>query len=466
MDNRDLVVIGSGPGGYVAAIRAAQLGMKTTIIERDRLGGVCLNWGCIPTKTLMKSAEIYSSLSKKAGEFGIVVNDYSFDFRKIIRRSRTSADMLSRGVEFLLKKNKVQRIKGTGRLVANNRIAVLDESNADVAEIAADKIILATGGRPRSIPGVAIDGKSIWSSAHAMTAESRPDSLIVIGAGAIGVEFAYFYNALGADVTVVEMLDAVLPAEDEDVSKNLERILKRRKMKIMTSTRLEKIEANESGVVVTVSKANATERLEADKVLVAIGVRPNTEEIGLEEAGVRLDNGWIRVNKNDYSSDAPCIYAIGDVIGAPWLAHVASAEAICCVEKLAGRDHPGVDYNAIPGCTYCVPPVAGIGLTEKQALANGFEIRKGTFPFMACGKAKAVGEKDGFVKVLFDAKTDRLLGAHILGGDATEMIAEFGIAMRLGAGHRDFLETVHAHPTMSEAMMEAVAAAYGEAIHL
>lgn len=461
----DIAVLGGGPGGYVAAIRAAQLGFKTVVIDKDNLGGICLNWGCIPTKSLLKNAEHYDNLKNHADEFGLKVEGLSFDFSKIIKRSREIAEKISRNVEMLIKKNKVERIRGFGKLLSNNKLEVTF-NDGKTEEILADNIIIATGARPRILPNIPVDRKNIITSSEAMTLEKLPKDLIVIGAGAIGIEFAYFYSVLGTKVTVIEMLDQILPVEDKEVSDTLAKSFKKRGIEIFTGTKVISAEVLNNQVKVTIENNGETKEITAEKVLSAIGVVGNIENIGLEEIGVETYKNAIVVNREDYSTNVKGIYAIGDVIGAPWLAHVASAEGITCVEKIKGLHTPKVDYNNIPGCTYCQPQVASVGLTEQKAKEKGYEIKIGKFPFMASGKAFAIGERDGFVKLIFDAKYGELLGAHIIGSEATEMIAELGLAKSLEATPEAIIKTIHAHPTLSESIMEAAANAVGESIHI
>ncbi len=458
----DLAVIGGGPGGYVAAIRASQLGMKTAVIERDKLGGVCLNWGCIPTKALLKNAEIYNHF-KHADEWGITYKDLKFDFSKIIERSRKVATINSKGVEYLFKKNKIEHISGFGKLLGKGKIEV-SKDGKPTDTVLAKHIIVATGARPRMLPNVKIDGKQIISSTEAMTLQKRPESMIVIGAGAIGVEFAYFYNSFGTKVTIVEMLPNILPVEDKEISKLLESNFKKSGIVILTESKVESVTTGKEVKVVVVTKDGKKE-LKADVALMAIGVQGNIENMGLETVGVKTDRSWITVD--DLSrTNVDGIYAIGDVAGAPWLAHVASREGIVCVEAIAGKNPQPVDYDNIPGCTYCQPQVASLGMTEEKAIADGYQIKVGRFPFSASGKARAIGATDGLVKLIFDAKYGELLGAHILGSEATEMIAELGVAKTLETTVSAIGGTVHAHPTLSEAIMEAAENAYGHAIHI
>ncbi|MFN4110726.1 MAG: dihydrolipoyl dehydrogenase [Ignavibacteria bacterium] len=460
----DIAVLGGGPGGYVTAIRSAQLKFKTAIIEKDKLGGICLNWGCIPTKALLKNAEVIHTI-KKASEYGINIKEFSFDFAKIIKRSRDVSTRIVKGVEFLMRKNKIDKYDGFGKLIDENTIEVTDASG-NKSLVKAKNIIIATGARPRQIPGIEIDRKSIITSSEAMILERQPKDMIIIGAGAIGVEFAYFYNELGTKVTLIEMMPQILPVEDEEVSKTLEKEFVKNGIRILTSTKVLSAKTTSKGVEVKVDANGKEETLTAEIALVAIGVQGNIENIGLEQVGVKTEKSFILVNKETYQTNVSGIYAIGDVNGPPWLAHVASAEGIACVEKIAGLHHPGVDYSNIPGCTYCQPQVASIGLTEKKARELGYEIKVGKYPFRSHGKSLAVGENIGFVKLIFDAKYGEILGAHIIGENATELIAELGLAKSLEAVGESIFKTVHAHPTLSEAIMEAAADAYGEAIHL
>ena len=460
----DVVVIGAGPGGYVAAIRAAQLGFTTACIESKHLGGICLNWGCIPTKSLLKNAEVWETV-QHAEDFGLHIENVSFDFSKIISRSRGIADRMSKGVAYLFKKYAVAHIDAYGKLLAPGRIGTYDRDGSLTGEIEAKHIILATGARPRNIPGIAFDGTRVISYFEAMSLPQRPERLIVLGAGAIGVEFAYFYNALGTAVTIVEMMPHILPIEDEDVSKELERSFRKRKIGIRTRTTVEGIETTDSGVRVRVSSEKGEETLEGDVALMSIGIQGNVENIGLEAAGVQLERGYIKVD-NQYRTNVPGVYAIGDVIGPPWLAHVASAEGLHCIEGIAGKGAAPIDYGNIPGCTYCQPQVASVGLTEKKARELGYEVRVGKFPFSASGKAVASGHTEGFVKMVFDAKLGELLGTHIIGADATELIAEAALGRALETTEHEIIKTIHAHPTLSEALMEAAAVAYGESVNL
>lgn len=460
----DIAVLGGGPGGYVAAIRAAQLKFKTAIIEKDKLGGICLNWGCIPTKALLKNAEVLHTI-KKASDYGITIQGYTVDFNKIIKRSRDVSARIVKGVEFLMRKNKIDKYDGFGKLIDKNTIEVTDASGKKTL-VKAKNIIIATGARARELPGVKNDGKKIISSSEAMTLSKQPREMIIIGAGAIGVEFAYFYNELGTKITLIEMMPQILPIEDEEISKTLEKELTNNGIRVLTNTKVTSVEKTENGVSVKVESKAKEEVFSADVALVAIGVQGNIEGIGLEDLGIKTEKSFIVVDKKTYQTNVPNIYAIGDVNGPPWLAHVASAEGIACVEQIAGLNNSGVDYNSIPGCVYCQPQVASIGLTEKKARELGYEIEIGKYPFRSHGKSLAVGENIGFVKLIFDKKYGELLGAHIIGANATELIAELGLAKNLEATAESIFKTIHAHPTLSEAVMEAAANAKGEAIHL
>ncbi len=462
----EIAVLGGGPGGYVAAIRAAQLGFKTAVIDKDKLGGICLNWGCIPTKSLLKNAEIYDLMKNHSADFGIKVQGLDFDFERIIKRSREISDRITKNVEILVKKNKIDRIKGFGKLTSKNQIDILDEAGQKSNSITADKIIIATGARPKVLPSIPVDKKRIITSTEAMILPELPKEMIIIGAGAIGVEFAYFYSVLGTKVTIIEMMDTILPIEDREVSETLAKSFKKRGIEIFTKSSVEKAIVQGNKVSVTINSEGQSKELSADIVLNAIGVTGNVEGFGLEELGVELFKNHIKVNKSTYETNVNGIYAIGDVIGPPWLAHVASHEGIHCVEKIKGLHVPDIDYNNIPGCTFCQPQVASIGLTEAKAKEAGYEIKVGKFPFMASGKAFAIGEREGFVKFIFDAKYGEILGVHIIGSEATEMIAEAGLAKSLEATGESIIKTVHAHPTLAESIMEAAAQAYGEAIHI
>lgn len=454
----DIIVLGSGPGGYVAAIRAAQLGFKTAIVEKESLGGVCLNWGCIPTKALLKSAQVFEYL-KHAEDYGLTVKEASHDFDAVVKRSRGVADGMSKGVQFLMKKNKIDVIDGFGKLKPGKKIDV------EGKEYSADHIIIATGARSRELPSLPQDGKKVIGYREAMVLPKQPKKMIVVGSGAIGVEFAYFYNSMGTEVTIVEYLPNVVPVEDQEVSKQLERSFKKSGIKIMTSAEVTSVDTSGTGVKATVKTKKGEEVLEADVVLSAVGIKTNIENIGLEDVGIVVDRDKILVN-DFYQTNIPGYYAIGDVTPGQALAHVASAEGILCVEKIKGMHVEALDYGNIPGCTYCTPEIASVGLTEKQAKDEGYDIKVGKFPFSASGKASAGGHKDGFVKVIFDAKYGEWLGCHMIGTGVTDMIAEAVLGRKLETTGHEVLKAVHPHPTMSEAVMEAVAAAYDEVIHL
>ncbi len=462
--NYDIIVLGSGPGGYVTAIRAAQLGLKTAVVERDALGGICLNWGCIPTKALLKSANVFEYLTH-AADYGIEVKEANANFGAMIERSRGVASGMSAGIQFLMKKNKIDVIKGFGTIKANKTVSVKADDGT-VTEYTANKgVIIATGARSRNLPNLPQDGSKIIGYREAMTLPTQPKKLVVVGSGAIGVEFAYFYNAIGTEVTIVEYMPNIVPIEDEEVSKQLEKSFKKSGIKVMTNSSVEKVDTSGTGCVVTVKTAKGEETLECDVVLSAVGIEANIENIGLEEVGVVTDRGRILVN-DFYETNIPGFFAIGDVIPTAALAHVASAEGIICVEKIAGHHPQPLDYNNIPGCTYASPEIASVGLTEKAAKEKGYEIKVGKFPFSASGKASAAGAKDGFVKLIFDAKYGELLGGHMIGANVTEMVAELVALRKLETTGEEIIKTVHPHPTMSEAIMEAAAAAYGEVIHL
>ena len=463
MSHFDVIVLGSGPGGYVTAIRASQLGFKTAIIEKESLGGVCLNWGCIPTKALIKSAQVFEYL-KHAGDYGLVVDGADKDFNAVVKRSRNVANGMSKGVQFLMKKNKIEVINGYGTVKPGKKITVKD-SDGKESEYSADHIIIATGARSRELPSLPQDGKKIIGYREAMTLEKQPEKLIVVGSGAIGMEFAYFYNAMGTEVTVVEFLPNVVPVEDEEISKQLERSFKKAGIKIMTSSEVTHADTSGKGVKATVKTSKGEQVLEADIILSAVGIKSNIENIGLEEVGIATDKDKIMVN-DYYQTNIPGYYAIGDVTPGQALAHVASAEGILCVEKIAGMHVEPLDYGNIPGCTYCLPEVASVGLTEKAAKEKGYDIKIGKFPFSASGKAQAAGNADGFVKVIFDAKYGEWLGCHMIGAGVTDMIAEAVVGRKLETTGHEILKAVHPHPTMSEAVMEAVADAYDEVIHL
>jgi dihydrolipoamide dehydrogenase len=462
--NYDLIVIGSGPGGYVAAIRASQLGLKTAIIERESLGGICLNWGCIPTKALIKSAEVFEYINH-AAEYGITVGESSVDFDAMVKRSRGVADGMSKGVQFLMRKNKIDVVMGTGKLKSKGVVTVTN-ANGESQELNAKHIIIATGGRSRELPNLKQDGTKVIGYRQAMVLPKKPASMIVVGSGAIGIEFAYVYNAIGTKVTVVEFLDNIVPLEDEEVSKQLARTLKKQGINIMLSSNVESVDSSGELCKVQVKTAAGVETLEAEIVLSAVGISTNIDGIGLEENGVQTDRGKVVVD-DYYRTNVEGVYAIGDIVKGQALAHVASAEGIICVEKIAGQNPHPLDYNNIPGCTYCSPEVASVGYTEKAAIAAGYtDLKIGKFPFSASGKASAAGAKDGFVKLIFDGKYGEFLGAHMIGHNVTEMIAECVSARKLEATGHEIIKTVHPHPTMSEAIMEAAAAAYGEVIHL
>ena len=458
MSKYDVIVLGSGPGGYVTAIRASQLGLKTAVIEKESLGGVCLNWGCIPTKALLKSAQVFEYL-KHAGDYGLKVEAYDKDFDAVVNRSRNVAQGMSKGVQFLMKKNKIDVISGYGTLKPGKKVDV------DGTEYSADHIIIATGARSRELPSLPQDGKKVIGYRQAMTLEKQPKKLIIVGSGAIGIEFAYFYNAMGTDVTVVEYMPRIVPVEDEDVSKQLERSFKKSGINIMTSTEVTAVDTSGKGVKATVKTKKGEETLSADVVLSAVGIKTNIENIGLEDVGIVTDRDKILVN-DFYQTNIPGYYAIGDVTPGPALAHVASAEGILCVEKIAGHHIEALDYGNIPGCTYCSPEIASVGLTEAQAKEQGLDIKVGKFPFSASGKASAGGNTEGFVKVIFDAKYGEWLGCHMIGAGVTDMIAEAVLGRKLETTGHEVLKTVHPHPTMSEAVMEAVADAYDEVIHI
>ncbi len=459
----DLIVIGSGPGGYVAAIRASQLGMKVGVVERSELGGICLNWGCIPTKALLKSAQVFEYV-QHAQDYGVKVDGAEADFGGMIKRSRDVAAGMSKGIQFLFKKNKIDHIEGFGKLKAGKKVEVKAEDGT-ITDYTAENIIIATGGRSRQLPHMPIDNEKIIGYRKAMVMEKQPKSMVIVGSGAIGVEFAYFYHSIGTEVTVVEFMDRIVPVEDEDVSKQLERTYKKAGMKIMTKSEVTAVDTSGDGCKVTVKTKKGEQILECDVVLSAVGVATNLEGIGLEDVGVATDKGKVLVD-DYYKTNIPGVYAIGDIVHGPALAHVASAEGIICVEKIAGQTPEALDYNNIPGCTYCSPEIASVGYTEKAAKEAGYEVKVGKFPFSASGKAKAAGASDGFVKVVFDAKYGEWLGAHMIGANVTEMIAEVVAARKLETTGHEIIKTVHPHPTMSEAVMEAAAAAYDEVIHL
>ena len=461
--NYDLVVIGSGPGGYVAAIRASQLGMKVAVVEKESLGGVCLNWGCIPTKALLKSAQVFEYL-KHAADYGITVTEGKADFNAVVKRSRGVADGMSKGIQFLFKKNKIDVISGYGKLKPGKKIE-LTTADGKVSLIEANHIMLATGSRSRNLPNMPQDGKKIIGYREAMVLPEMPKSMVIVGSGAIGCEFAYFYSAMGTKVTLVEFMPNIVPVEDDDISKQLEKSFNKMGINVMTSSSVESVDTSGSGCKVKVKTAKGEEVIECDIVLSAAGVVSNLENIGLEEVGVITDKGKVLVN-DFYQTNIPGIYAIGDIVKGPALAHVASAEGICCVEKIAGMHVEPINYGNIPGCTYCSPEIASVGMTEKAAKEAGYEIKVGKFPFSASGKAQAGGTSEGFVKVIFDAKYGEWLGAHFIGANVTEMISEVVVARNLETTGHEIIKSIHPHPTMSEAVMEAVAMAYGEVIHL
>ncbi len=462
--NYDIIVLGSGPGGYVAAIRAAQLGLKTAVVERESLGGICLNWGCIPTKALLKSANVFEYL-QHASDYGISISGKaSADFEAIVKRSRDVAGGMSNGITFLMKKNKIDVIKGEGKLKPGRKLEVKGEDGKTTV-YEARHIVVATGARSRQLPNLPQDGKKVIGYREAMNLPKQPKSLVVVGSGAIGVEFAYFYNAIGTKVTIVEYLPNIVPVEDEEVSKQLERSFKKQGISIMTDASVESVDTSGSGCKVKVKTKKGEETIECDVVLSAVGIEANIQNIGLEEVGIATDKGKILTGEY-YETNIPGYYAIGDVVPGPALAHVASAEGIICIEKIAGQNPEPLDYKNIPGCTYCSPEVASVGLTEKQAKEAGYELKVGKFPFSASGKASAAGAKDGFVKLIFDAKYGELLGGHLIGANVTEMVAELVAVRKLETTGHELIKTVHPHPTMSEAIMEAAAAAYGEVIHL
>ncbi len=461
--NYDIIVIGSGPGGYVAAIRAAQLGFKTAVVEREALGGICLNWGCIPTKALLKSAQVFEYLNH-AEEYGIKVQGGEADFSAIVKRSRGVAEGMSKGIQFLMKKNKIDVIMGTAKIKKGGKVEVKG-ADGNSKEYTAKHTILATGARSRELPNLPQDGKKIIGYRQAMNLPTQPKSMVVVGSGAIGVEFAYFYNAIGTKVTIVEFMDRIVPVEDEEVSKQLEKSLKKIGIDILTKSEVQSVDTKGALSKVNIKTAKGTEVIEAEVVLSAVGITPNIENLGLEEVGIKTDKGRVVVD-DFYKTNIEGVYAIGDIVKGQALAHVASAEGIACVEKIKGLHVEPIDYNNIPGCTYCSPEIASVGYTEKAAREAGYEIKVGKFPFSASGKASAAGAKDGFVKLIFDAKYGEFLGAHMIGANVTEMIAEVVVARKLETTGHEIIKSVHPHPTMSEAVMEAAADAYGEVIHL
>ena len=458
----DVIVLGSGPGGYVAAIRASQLGLKTAVVEKENLGGVCLNWGCIPTKALIKSAQVFEYI-QHAEDYGITVKEATHDFGKVVKRSRDVADGMSKGIQFLMKKNKIDVVMGYGKVLPGKKLEVKGDQGTQI--LSAKHIILATGGRSRQLPSLPQDGKKIIGYREAMTLATQPKSMVIVGSGAIGVEFAYVYHAMGTKVTIMEYLPNIVPNEDVDVSQALERTFKKSGIDIQTGTEVTKVDTSGKGCVVTYKNAKGEQTLECDVVLSAVGVATNIENIGLESVGIKTEQGRVVVD-DMYRTSVPGYYAIGDIVKGQALAHVASAEGIICVEAIAGHHPAALDYGNIPGCTYCSPEIASVGLTEKAAKEAGYEIKVGKFPFSASGKASAAGAKDGFVKMIYDAKYGELLGAHMIGANVTEMIAEIVAARKLETTGMELLKTVHPHPTMSEAVMEATAAAYDEVIHL
>ncbi len=463
MSKFDIIVLGSGPGGYVTAIRASQLGLKTAIIEKESLGGVCLNWGYIPTKALLKSAQVFNYL-KHANDYGLTIENYDKDFDAVVNRSRDVAGTMSKGVQFLMKKNKIEVIMGHGTLKAGKKVTVTDEDGGET-EYEANHVIIATGTRSRELPSLPQDGKKVIGYREAMTLPKQPKKLIVVGSGAIGVEFAYFYNAMGTEVTLVEYMPKIIPAEDDEISKLMERSFTKSGIKVMTSAEVTKVNTSGKGVKVNIKTKDGEEKISADIVLSAVGIKTNIENIGLEELGIATDRDKILVD-DFYQTNVQGYYAIGDVTSGQALAHVASAEGILCIEKIAGHHVEPIDYNNIPGCTYCFPEVASVGYTEQQAKEKGYEIKVGKFPFTASGKAQAGGHTDGFVKVIFDAKYGEWLGCHMIGAGVTDMIAEAVVGRKLETTGHEILKAVHPHPTMSEAVMEAVAAAYDEVIHV
>lgn len=459
----DLIVVGSGPGGYVAAIRASLLGLKTAVVERDELGGICLNWGCIPTKALLKSANVFEYI-QHAEDYGITLSSPKADLKGMVARSREVANGMSNGIQFLMKKNKIDVLAGTGKVLPGKKVAVSDDKGKS-SEYSADNIIIATGARSRELPALKQDGKKIIGYREALVMDKLPKKMVVVGSGAIGVEFAYFYGALGTEITIVEFLPGIVPVEDAEVSKQLERTFKKKGMKIMLNSEVTAVDTSGTGCKVSVKTKKGDETIDCDVVLSAVGITPNVENIGLEDVGIVTDKGRIMVDEF-YATNMPGYYAIGDCVPGPALAHVASAEGIICVEKIAGEKPDPLDYGNIPGCTYCSPEVASVGMTEQAAKDAGHEVKIGKFPFSASGKAKAAGHSDGFVKLVFDAKYGELLGGHMIGANVTEMIAEIVSIRKLETTGHEIIKTVHPHPTMSEAIMEAAAAAYGEVIHL
>ena len=460
----DIIVVGSGPGGYVAAIRASQLGLKTAVVEKESLGGICLNWGCIPTKALLKSANVFEYINH-AADYGITVKDSKADFGAMVDRSRGVADGMSKGVQFLMKKNKIDVLMGTGTVMPGKKVSVIDDAGVTTEYSAEKAVIIATGARSRQLPNIPQDGKKVIGYRQAMTLKDVPKKMVIVGSGAIGVEFAYFYNAIGTEVTIVEYAPTIVPIEDKDVSKELTKSFKKSGIKVMTDSSVESVDTSGKGCVVSIKTKKGEEKIECDIVLSAVGIEANIENIGLEDVGIVTDKGRIIVG-DYYQTNIPGYYAIGDILPNAALAHVASAEGIICVEKIAGQNPDPLDYGNIPGCTYSSPEVASVGMTEVQAQEAGFDLKIGKFPFSASGKASAAGAKEGFVKLVFDAKYGELLGAHMIGANVTEMIAEIVAIRKLEITGHELIKTVHPHPTMSEAIMEAAAAAYGEVIHL
>lgn len=462
--NYDLIVIGSGPGGYVAAIRASQLGMKTAVVEKSETGGVCLNWGCIPTKALIKSAQVFNYL-KHAEDYGISIDgDTKADFEKIVQRSRTVAGKMSKGIQFLFKKNKITLHEGFGKLAGKNKVLVSKEDGSEES-LEAKHIILATGARSKELPSLKQDGKKIIGYREAMTLGKQPKSMLIVGSGAIGTEFAYIYNSLGTKVTLVEFLPNLVPNEDEEVSKQLTRSFKKAGIKTMAKSSVESVEVKGDMCLVQVDTAKGSQEIEAEVVLSAVGVTPNTENIGMEEMNIEMEKDKVKVDEY-YRTNAEGVYAIGDIVHGPALAHVASAEGICCVEKIAGENPDPIDYNNIPGAVYSTPEIASVGMTEKQAKEAGYDIKLGKFPYTASGKASAAGNNEGFIKLIFDAKLGEILGAHFIGDNVTEMISEIVVAKKLESTGKEIIKSIHPHPSMSEAVMEAAAAAYDEVIHI
>ncbi|NRA13485.1 MAG: dihydrolipoyl dehydrogenase [Crocinitomicaceae bacterium] len=460
----DIIVVGSGPGGYVTAIRASQLGLKTAIVEKESLGGICLNWGCIPTKALLKSANVFEYITH-AADYGITVKDSNADFGAMVDRSRGVANGMSQGIQFLMKKNKIDVLMGTGVIKAGKKVAVTDDKGKTTEYAASKGIVIATGARSRQLPNLKQDGKKVIGYREALTLKTLPKKMVIVGSGAIGVEFAYFYKTIGTEVIVVEYAPTIVPIEDKDVSRELTKSFKKSGVKVMTDSSVESVDTSGKGCVVSVKTKKGEEKIECDIVLSAIGIEANIENIGLEDVGIVTDKGKIIVG-DYYQTNIPGYYAIGDVLPTAALAHVASAEGIICIEKIAGENPDTLDYGNIPGCTYCSPEVASVGMTETQAIEAGYELKVGKFPFSASGKASAAGTKEGFVKLIFDAKYGELLGGHLIGANVTEMIAEIVAIRKLEITGHELIKTVHPHPTMSEAIMEAAAAAYGEVIHL